>query len=141
MFMLRRAKNQTRRGAVVLESAIIYPVTFLLIFGLIIGGLGVFRYQEVASLAREGSRYASVRGAMYERVTGKPPATAADVYNNVILPKAVALDPKQLSYSVTWNPDNERGSSVTVKVTYHWVPEAFLPSMNLSSSSTAVMSY
>ncbi len=98
------------------ESAIIYSVTFLLIFGLIIGGLGVFRYQEVASLAREGSRYASVHGAMYEQVTGKPAATPADVYNNAILPKAVALDPKQLTYSVTWNPDNQRESSVTVTV-------------------------
>src|SRR5213593_2814721 len=43
-----------RRGASVLEFAIVAPVTFMLILGLIIGGLGVFRYQEVAQLAREG---------------------------------------------------------------------------------------
>ena len=139
--MLTTAKKRQRRGAHVVECAITYSVTFLLIFGTIIGGLGVFRYQEVASLAREGSRYASVHGAEYEHSTGKPAATASDVYNNAILPRAVALDPSQLTYNVTWNANNNQGSTVSVTVTYHWVPEALLPGMYLSSTSTAVVQY
>jgi Flp pilus assembly protein TadG len=139
--MLYGPRKSRRRGAVILECALVYPITFLLVFGLIIGGLGVFRYQEVASLAREASRYASLHGATYQQATGKKAATAADVYNNVILPKAVALNPSQLSYNVAWTPDNNVGSKVTVTVTYHWVPEAFLPSMNLSSTSTVVVAY
>jgi Flp pilus assembly protein TadG len=130
-----------RRGALILECALVYPITFLLILGLIIGGLGVFRYQEVASLAREGSRYASLHGASYQQATGKAAATAADVYNKAVLPKAVALDPSQLTCNVTWNPNNSPGSSVTVTVSYHWVPEAFLPSMNLRSTSMVPVIY
>ncbi|HLJ92297.1 MAG TPA: TadE/TadG family type IV pilus assembly protein [Gemmataceae bacterium] len=139
--MIYRNRDTGRRGALILECALVYPITFLLVFGLIIGGLGVFRYQEVASLAREGSRYASLHGAAYAQATGKNAATAADVYNNAILPKAVALKTSELSYSVAWNPDNTAGSTVSVTVTYHWVPEAFLPSMNLSSTSTVTMIY
>jgi len=133
--------RQPRRGVTLVECAIIYPVVFLLILGLIIGGLGVFRYQQVASLAREGSRYACVHGAHYAQVTGKPAAAAVDVYNNAILPRAVALDLGQLGYTVTWGPDNKPGSTVSVKITYHWVPEAFLPPLNFSSTSSDVMAY
>jgi len=139
--MLITNKNNRRRAAHIVECAIAYTVVSLLIFGLIIGGLGVFRYQEVASLAREGSRYASLHGDQYHQSTGKPAATAVDVYQNAILPRAVALDSSQLNYNVSWNPNNAQGSTVTVTVTYHWVPEAFLPSMNLSSTSTAVVLY
>lgn len=139
--MLYRAKKSRRRGALILECALVYPITFLLVFGVIIGGLGVFRYQEVSFLAREATRYASVHGAMYQQNTGKPAAKPSDVYNNAILPKVVALELSQLTYTVTWSPDNNPGSTVTVKVTYHWVPEAFLPSMDLSSTSTVVMIY
>src|SRR5260370_29294594 len=116
--MLYGPRKSRRRGAVILECAIVYPITFMLVFGLIIGGLGVFRYQEVGFLAREGSRYASLHGATYQLETGKPAATASAVYNNAILPKAVALDPSKLTYSVAWNPDNKAGSTVTVTLTY-----------------------
>ena len=139
--MLYRSAKQVRRGAVVLESAIVYPVVFLLILGLIIGGLGVFRYQEVAWLAREASRYACVHGTRYAKVTGKPAAAAVDIYNNAILPRVVCLDTTQLSYNVTWTPDNNPGSTVSVKVSYHWIPEAFLPAMNMSSTSSDVVAY
>jgi Flp pilus assembly protein TadG len=139
--MLYRRIGPVRSGAVVLESAIIYPVVFLLILGLIIGGLGVFRYQEVAWLAREATRYACVHGTQYAKVTGKPAATATDIYNNAIAPNIVCLNVSQLSYSVTWNPNNSPGSTVSVNVSYHWVPEAFLPAMNMSSTSSDVMAY
>jgi Flp pilus assembly protein TadG len=125
----------------VVECAVVYPLVFLLLFGLVVGALGVFRYQEVASLAREGARYASVRGREYELRTGRPAATADDVFNNAISPRAVILTPSQLSSSVTWNPDNQRGSTVTVTVTYQWVPEAYLGGLTLSSTSTTPISY
>lgn len=142
--MLRRsarALGQRRRGASLVEFAFVAPVFFLLVIGLVVGGVGVFRYQQVASLAREGARYASVRGSKYQQVTGNPAATPADVYNNAILPGSVALDPAQLSSSVTWSPDNKQGSTVSVQVTYRWIPEAFLGGVTLGSTSTVSMSY
>ena len=137
--MIRR--HPRRSGAAMVEFAFVAPVFLLFLIGLIIAGLGVFRYQQVASLAREAARYASVRGTKYQAVTGQPAATAQDIYNNVILPGSVALDPAQLGYSVTWNTDNRPGNTVTVQVTYQWIPEAFLGGITLGSSSTVTVSY
>ncbi len=55
-----------------------------------------------------------------------------------------------LTYSVTWNSSNSQfhtvsgnkvANTVTVTVTYHWIPEAFLGGITLSSTSVCVMSY
>jgi Flp pilus assembly protein TadG len=134
-------RQPRRRGTHLVECAVVFPLLFLLLLGLLVGGLGVFRYQEVASLAREGARYASVHGFQYQQVTGKPAATDVDVFTNAISPRAVILDPAGLHYSVTWNPDNKQGSAVTVQVNYQWLPEAYLGGITLSSTSTMPMSY
>jgi Flp pilus assembly protein TadG len=133
--------RQARGGAAIVEFAFVAPALFLLVLGLIIGGLGIFRYQEVAWLAREGARWASVRGYEYQQVTQQPAATAQDVYNNVILPESVALNPANITYSVTWTPDNRPKSTVTVTVNYQWIPEAFLGGVTLTSTSSQMMSY
>jgi Flp pilus assembly protein TadG len=144
--------SRRRRGASLVEMAIVFPVIILLLFGLIIGGMGIYRYQQLAHLAREGARYASVHGADSERETGVPAATPQDIYNNAIAPQVVVLDLSKLSYQVTWNSSNSPstttnfeqpvGNTVTVTVTYQWFPEWFLIGpITLSSSSTMPMSY
>jgi Flp pilus assembly protein TadG len=130
-----------RRGLHELECAVVIPLLLLLLCGLLLGALGVLRHREVESLAREGAHYASAHGRDYQQITCRPAATAADVFNNGISPQAVLVDPSQLSSTVTWNPDNERGSTVTVTVTYHWIPEAYLGGLTLTSTSTATISY
>src|SRR5919202_7155603 len=105
-----RLQRHARTGATTVETAMVCSVTFLLVFGLLIGGLGVFRYQELASLARRAARYASVHGKGYARDTGKPAATPTDIYNNVIAAYAVSLDLSRLTYSVTYNTDNSATS-------------------------------
>jgi Flp pilus assembly protein TadG len=149
-----RLNHRLRRGATIVEFAVVGPLVFLLLIGLLVGGLGIFRYQEVAYTAREASRWASVHGSDYAQETGKSAATAADVYNQAIAPKATSLQLNQLSYSVSWNTNNspyhtsivngqsvKTTNTVTVTVSYHWIPEAFLGGMNLSSTSVSVMSY
>lgn len=149
-----RPHRRQRRGATVVEFAVIAPVTFLLLLGLLIGGMGVFRYQQVAHLARDASRWAAVHGADYAKETGNAAATPTSVYNQVIAPNATSLDLSKLTYSVTWNTDNNTShtttvnnqsvtvtNTVTVTVTYQWIPEAFLGGINLSSSSVSLMFY
>jgi len=125
------------------ECALIYPLTLLLILGILIGGLGMFRYQEVASLAREGARYASVRGAKYAQTV--PGATAADqnsVYTDAVKPRLIMLDENKLTCTVTWpDGDNKQGSHVKVKVNYVWIPESYLGGITLSSTSTMTVAY
>jgi Flp pilus assembly protein TadG len=152
--MLFAAVHHRRRGTTTIEFAITCPIAFFIIFAIIVGGLGVFRYQQVASVAREGARWASVHGGQYAQETGRPAATPDDVYTNAILPAATALSPSQLSYSVTWNKDNmplevvngdyetPTGNTVTVTVNYQWLPEMYLVGpYNLTSTSTAQMAY
>ena len=147
------AVHHRRRGTTTIEFAITCPIAFFLIFAIIVGGLGVFRYQQVAAAAREGARWASVHGGQYAEETGKPAATADDIYTNAILPATVALDPSHLSYAVTWNQNNmplyvdtqyekPTGNTVTVTVTYQWFPEMYLVGpYALTSTSTAQMLY
>lgn len=136
-------------AATVLESAFILPTTFFLVLALCVGGMGVFRYQEVATLARQGARYASTHGYQYRKDSGEPIGTAADwstdIYNNGIAPYIVALDASQLTYQISWpdvinqpgKPDNWPGSRVTVTVTYQWFPELYLVGpISLTSTSS-----
>jgi Flp pilus assembly protein TadG len=151
--MLRNTHSRHRRGTTAVEFAVTCPILFFLLFATIVGSMGVFRYQQVAAVAREGARWASVHGGQYEQDTGKPAATPEDVFNKVILPAATLLSPEHLSYSVTWDQSNMPlqvsddveepfGNTVTVTVTYQWFPEMLLIGpYTLTSSSTAQMLY
>ncbi len=144
--MLRRPRR-VRRGAVAVEAAIVYPVLFLLLFGIIAGGMGVFRYQLVAGMAREAGRYTSVRGSGWQRDTNQSSPTQQQIAQDVVLPLAVSMDPAQVivrvelvngvSGAVTgWDVSNKATFSlnaagdpvanrVRVTVTYRWNPEFF----------------
>ena len=151
--MLRHTFRQRRKGTTAVEFAVTCPIVFFLLFSTFVGGLGVFRYQQVASLAREGARWACVRGGQYEKETGKPAATPEDVYNEVIQPAAATLNEEHLNYEVTWDKSNMPlqviddvqepfGNTVTVTVTYQWFPEMYvIGPFTLTSSSTAQMMY
>ncbi len=149
-----RLNSKPRQGTTLVESAVIYPVVFLFMIGFVVAALGIFRYQEVATLSREACRYAAVHGTNYAKDAGVTAPTPADIYANVIVPRSVALDPSKLTYSITYNQSNApvrtkvSGSdiiyvynTVTVVVNYQWVPEAFFGSITLTSSSSMQMSY
>ena len=147
--MLIRLPLRRRSAATIVECAIVYPVLFLFLLGLAVGGAGIFRYQEVAALAREAARYGSTHGAQYRSDAGEPVGTPddwkADIYNNAIVPNIVALDPNSLTCDPDWLPvvnlpdskDNWPGSQVTVIVTYQWFPELYLVGpITLTSTSS-----
>ncbi len=151
--MRQLARGTVRNGATLVETAIVLPVTFFLIFALIVGSLGVFRYQEVAALARVASRYASTHGANYRQAAGLPRGTSStwqsDIYTNAIQPRMVLLDPSLLTVQVSWpdvsnqpgTPDNWPGSTATVTISYQWVPELYLVGpYSLSSTSSVAIS-
>src|SRR5262249_19621661 len=150
--------NSRRRGVNVVECAFVLPIVFLLILGLLIGGMGVYRYQQVATMAREGARRASVRGSQYAQEmqskgsTTAQAATHDDLYQQADLPRAISFDTSKLSCTVSWQTDKwpehvttsngqARMNTVTVTVTYQWVPEAYLGGITLSSTSVLPMSY
>src|SRR5262245_34270227 len=95
------ARQRARRGATVIESAFVYPVLLFLMIALIVGSMGVFRYQEVAFLAREGARYGSTHGAQYrsdaKQAVGTDTDWATDIKTNAINNKITNLDPSKLT--------------------------------------------
>jgi len=149
-----RRKNLSRRGVTAVEFAVVAPASLLLIISLIVGTLGTFRYQQVARLARDASRWASVHGTQYAKDTKNAAATATDVYQQAISPYATGLDLSKLTYSVAWSTSNapyhtvtangqtvKVANTVTVTVNYQWLPEALLGGVNMSSTSVRVMTY
>ena len=150
--MILTRMRPRRSGAVTVEHCFVLPAALILIFILVVGGMGVFRYQEVASLAREGARYASVHGAQYRKDAGLPPGTATDWHDDIVAngiqPKCVSLNTNNLSVQCSWppvinqptKPDNWPGSEVTVTVQYQWFPELFLIGpYNLTSTSEMIV--
>jgi Flp pilus assembly protein TadG len=149
---MSKSRNR-RRGATTVEFAVACPIILFMIFATIVGSLGVFRYQQVASLAREGARWASVHGGQYEQETKQPAATAEDIFTEAMQPLAIALKPDRLSYAVTWDESNmplslhedystPTGNTVTVTVSYQWLPELYVVGpLTLTSTSTAQMIY
>jgi Flp pilus assembly protein TadG len=154
--MLRR---QRRTGAALVETALVYPILFLLVLGIIMLGIGVFRYQQVAHAAREGARWAAVHGAKYAQETGNPAATPQDVFDTVILPQMARVSSANISYAVTWNQDNRqtysyvytnpttgetsvrsRQNTVSVTVGYSW-DTGFFGVIPVSSTTVMTMSY
>lgn len=167
---VRVRSRPSRRGATTVEFAVVASAVVLLVVGLIVGGLGVFRYQEMAHLAREGSRYAATHGGDYLRdgrasQTGVPSVTSSKELEDYLRTKAVGLDPSQLKVEIKWSapasvvPSNMPTyldtnpnlippgqvtirNYVTVTVSYVWQAEAFLmPPITLTSTSTMPMAY
>lgn len=91
-----------RRGAALVETAIVLVVLVLLICGTITGGFGVFRHQQVTCLASEGARWASVRGTVYETDSALTAPTRQQIVDQAILPRAVGIGASELDVKVEW---------------------------------------
>ena len=90
-----------RRGVSAVETAIVLSVLMVLMCGMIIGGSGVFRHQQVQCLACEGARWASVRSGEYQKETGAAP-TKQQIIDQAILPKAVGMNASDITVQVEW---------------------------------------
>src|SRR5215210_1558433 len=116
--MLRRKK--ARVGTVLAEAAFVYPVLFLLVLAIVLLGISVFRYQQVAHVSREASRWASVHGAQYAKDPlntdpNKRAATPQDVYDNAIAPFASGMQTAVMTFTTTQytDPTNPYKNTVT----------------------------
>ena len=61
--VVRGVMLRTHRGQTLTEFALVAPLVFMLIFGIIVIGIAVFYQQEVTNAAREAARYAAVHTA------------------------------------------------------------------------------
>jgi Flp pilus assembly protein TadG len=152
-------RRAARRGAVSVEAAVVYPVLFLMILAILLLGLTVFRYQQLAHVAREASRWASVHGDQFEDELGQAAATQDTILNDIVLPQLGMSSGTTVSCVVTWDRNNKAthtavvvdpvtglskvvsvSNTVSVTVSYNWNagPFGVIP---LSSTSVNSMSY
>jgi Flp pilus assembly protein TadG len=131
-----RRRRRGQRGSEMIESALVMLAFMFILLGAVEFGRMVFAFNAVSDLAREGSRWASVRGS-----TASTPATNATV-STYVKTWAVGLNPANLTVTTTWSPNNNPGGTVDVTVAYTW--SAILgilvpPSMSFQSSSYMIV--
>jgi Flp pilus assembly protein TadG len=115
-----------------------FALSFLLFLVVFLGtmefGRGVWTYTTVTHAARQGARFAMVRGTI--------DAATEDQVRAIVRQNAVGLNDSDLSVATTWSPDRERGSLVEVRVQYPFrsiVGALVVPSSQLQISSSAHM--
>ena len=121
------------RGATLVEVALASTLFLTITFGTIEFGRMILDYHVVSNAAREGARYAAVRGSSSGRA-----ASANDVATYVASRSGGRLSPSNVT--VTWPTDNAPGSVVQVQVRYGFTPIVTLlrrTAVNLGSTTEA----
>src|SRR5215218_3232865 len=166
--VIRSARFDASRGRAsgqaMVEFALVAPVFFLLLFGVIEGGRFIFYYQTLNNATREGARYAIVHGSNSACPSGPMPVgstkascnlNASNVKDRVIA-TAIGMNTSEimfpaivpcLSSAATTNPcydqsDNARSHTVTIVARYTYttlVPLVPLPSITVAAESSLVV--
>jgi hypothetical protein len=148
------------KGQAMAEFAIVAPIFFLLLFGIIEAGRFVFYYEVLHNATREGARYAIVNGSRALGCATGPPApwaTPCDPAGNDVVQavrrSAVGIVGSAITVDRCWwyttcdftthgDGDNARGAMVTVAARYTYsslVPLVPLPSITVTAESTLVV--
>lgn len=120
-------------GSAMVEFAAVSVVFMTVLFGIFEFGMATWQRNSIITDAREGARYAVVRGANSGRT-----ATADSVTNYV---KArTPLDPNAIRVHVTWTPDKKPGSIVKVSVA-RTIPRRFVIPARTDSAASSMYIY
>lgn len=99
--MSRRVKRPAgKSGSAIVEFLLSAIVLLSFMFGIIDFARLFYTYEFVAYTARQGARYASVRGSACSSWTSACPATAADILAYV-QGLAIGIDPANLTMNTT----------------------------------------
>jgi Flp pilus assembly protein TadG len=126
---VRRAFGD-QRGATLVEFALASTLFFTITFGTIEFGRMILDYNIVSNAAREGARYAAVRGSSSGRTA------TADQVKQYVASRSVGLLSTS-NVTVTWPTNKDPGSVVQVHVEYSFTPiVTLLPQTAVNLSST-----
>ena len=131
MIIRRRRRSapsvRQRRGATVVEFALVAPLLFLLIFGFIEFGRFVMVQQSLTNGAREGSRKASLATTSSELTAD----AAVRSYLQTVIPDSSDVNKVRVSITPASLAGISSGTSITVAVEVNsssvsWLPGNFL---------------
>jgi len=147
------------KGQTIIEAAFAFMLLLLTLFCIIEGGWLLYTYHYVSYAARQGSRYAMVRGAKCDSSGGMPncPLSVPDtgqIQSYVRGRTFMGINASQVNVAVSWGASpsetscptancNNPGDEVIVNVTYAFnmiLPVPGLSTFNLHSISQRVIS-
>jgi Flp pilus assembly protein TadG len=144
--------RQRRRffGQNMVEFALVAPLFFFTIFGVLEGGWLLYNQNEITNAARDGARYAAVHGTESQGLSDAGDIAAytvdTDDVKAAIVKRLSISNPDSIQVTVT-EPDGDMvpGHHVKVSVSYRYIPLIGYVlgnrTINLSSSSTSVIFY
>ena len=135
-----------QHGVAAIESAIVAPLFFLLLLVILDGSRLIYAYGAISHAAREGVRYAVVRGTeagQDNRRIGDSPTTDSQIETHVLL-RSQPLE--NITVTTTWSLDSDlqitkdAGQIVEIEVTHDFISVTpFFPSVFLTSTSRSVI--
>lgn len=143
--------SRSKRGSSMPETVIVMAVLLAMICGIIDFGRAIYTYGFVAQLARQGARWAIVRGSQCTVLTDCN-ATSSQVQAYVQSLAYGFTTPSSITATATWpscppgSSGNAPGCTVEVTVTYPfkfvlpWMPTGSLGTINMTSTSEMVIS-
>ncbi|QUM78040.1 pilus assembly protein [Moritella sp. 24] len=135
-----------QHGIAAIESAIVAPLFCLLLLVILDGSRLIYAYGAISHAAREGVRYAVVRGTeagQDNRRIGDSPTSPTQI-ETYVLQRSQPLN--SITVTTTWDRDSNQlitkdaGQVVEVEVSHDFVSVTpFLPSITLSSTSSTII--
>jgi Flp pilus assembly protein TadG len=129
--------SRTQTGGVAVEFALGVTIFMLIFMSILEGGRAIMSYGTLAHLAREGTRYAMVRGTTDPSIT----ASASDVSDHV---ESRANGVGDISVSTTWPTGGSKAPGSMVRVSVSTNYQSIVPVFGgfvLSSTSEMVITY
>lgn len=141
-----------------METAMSSIILLTFMFGVIEAGFAVYSYHFISEAAREGTRYAIVRGSLAGTANCAAPgpptciAQSADIQTYVKGLGFPGINPGNMTVTPIWSvypnstscpatgPCNSPGNLITITVTYSFpLAVPFIPAHTYAMSSTAAM--
>lgn len=150
---LRLARGD--RGTAAVEFAATASVLFLTIIGMMKICLAVYTYHYISEAAREGTRFAMVRGSSCSGFTTACPASKSDIQSYVEGLNYPGISASNMTVTPSWSAYptgkacvplatcNNPGGLVTVQVQYAFplsIPFMANQTYNMTSTSAMIMS-
>lgn len=139
------------QGSSLVEMALVSIVLLTLVFGVFEMCLALYTYHFVSEAARDGTRYAIVRGSSCQFPSACP-AAASDIQSYVQNLGLPGINPAAMKVTTAWAPYpaggtctpsascNNPGNQVQVTVQYQFpLSIPFIPTSTLTMSSTSQM--
>jgi Flp pilus assembly protein TadG len=149
---LRRARGE--RGSTLVETALSMVILSIVALGVMELSLALYTYHFLSDAAREGTRYAIVRGSScttYSGFTSACPALGADIQSYVRGLGFPGITPSLMTVTTIWpttgasctpsvTPCNNPGNLVQVTVSYRFpLSIPFVPANTLTMTSSSKM--